>query len=69
MQKTAGFHKPQYLVDEKGRKTAVVMDLKAYQHLLESVEDLEDALDLLRAEKKATGFTPYEQFRQRWLKP
>jgi hypothetical protein len=67
--KKTGVHKPQYLVDAKGRKTAVVMDFKEYQHLTESVEDLEDALDLLRAEKKATGFTPYEKFRQRWLKP
>ena len=32
------------------------------------LEDMEDANDILRAEKKATGFTTYERFRQRWLK-
>lgn len=60
--------KPKYLIDEKGHKTAVVINLKGYNTLLEFIEDLEDANDLLLAEKKATGFTPYEKFRQRWLK-
>ncbi|MBI3754049.1 MAG: hypothetical protein HY266_08430 [Deltaproteobacteria bacterium] len=60
--------KPKYLVDEKGRKTAVVINLKDYNNLLEFIEDLEDANDILKAEKKATEFTPYEKFRQRWLK-
>jgi len=60
--------KPKYLIDEKGRKTAVVINLKDYNNLLEFIEDLEDANDLLKAEKTAIGFTPYEKFRQRWLK-
>lgn len=60
--------KPKYLIDEKGHKTAVVLNLKDYNNLLEFIEDMEDANDILRAEKKATGFTPYERFRQRWLK-
>ncbi|MBI5561581.1 MAG: hypothetical protein HY894_01820 [Deltaproteobacteria bacterium] len=61
--------KPRYLIDEKGRKTAVVVGVKDYKALLVLIEDLEDANDLMRAEKKAAGFTPYEKFRQRWLKP
>ncbi|MBI4745322.1 MAG: hypothetical protein HY786_01950 [Deltaproteobacteria bacterium] len=60
--------KPKYLIDEKGRKAAVVISFKDYNNLLESLEDLEDANDLLNAEKEATGFSPYEKFRQRWLK-
>lgn len=60
--------KTKYLVDEKGRKSAVVMNIKNFNHLLELIEDLEDANDILIAEKKATGFTPYEEFRHRWLK-
>jgi hypothetical protein len=60
--------KPKYLIDDKGRKTAVVINIKEYNNLLEFIEDLEDAKDLLHAEKEATGFTPYEKFRQRWLK-
>lgn len=68
MQNVAEAIKPKYLIDEKGRKTAVVINLKDYNNMLETLEDLEDANDLLKAEKEATGFTPYEKFRQRWLK-
>jgi hypothetical protein len=35
---------------------------------MEMLEDLEDANDLLKAEREATAFTPYEKFRKRWLK-
>ena len=60
--------KPKYLINEKGRKKAVVLDLKEYEHILEALEDLEDANDLLKAERNATSFTPYEKFRKSWLK-
>jgi len=60
--------KPKYLVDEKGHKKAVVLDLKEYKNILGLLEDLEDANDILRAERKATTFTPYEKFRKTWLK-
>jgi PHD/YefM family antitoxin component YafN of YafNO toxin-antitoxin module len=60
--------KPKYLIDEKGNKKAVVLNLKEYEQILESLEDLEDANDLLRAEREATSFTPYEKFRKTWLK-
>lgn len=60
--------KPKYLVEEKGHKKAVVLDLKEYEHMLESIEDLEDANDLLKAEREATSFMPYEKFRKTWLK-
>ena len=60
--------KPQYLVDKKGRKKAVLLDIQEYDHILELIEDLEDANDLLRAEREATTFTPYEEFRRTWLK-
>jgi len=62
--KSAEHIKPKYLIDEKGNKKAVVMDIKDYQNLMEFIEDLEDNRDLLKAEKKATGFTPYEKFRK-----
>ena len=62
MAKTAEVVKTKYLIDEKGRKTAVVINLKDYKNLLEFIEDLEDANDLLKAEKKAIRFTPYENF-------
>ncbi len=38
-----------YLVNEKGRKTGVVLSLAEYKKLLERLEDLEDALELREA--------------------
>jgi len=35
---------------------------------MELIENLEDANDLLKAEREATSFTPYEKFRKTWLK-
>ncbi len=61
--------KPKYIVDEKGHKKAVMINLKDYENLLESIEDLEDANDLLKAEREAAKFIPYDKFRKKWLKP
>ena len=60
--------KPKYLIDERGRKKAVVITVKEYEHIIEMLEDLDDANDLLRAEREAAAFTPYEKFRTKWLK-
>jgi hypothetical protein len=49
---------PKYLVDEKGHKTAVVRNIKDYQNLMEFIEDLEDAYDPVKAEKKARVSLP-----------
>ena len=43
--------KVKYLVDEKGLKTGVFFDILHYKHLVEYVEDMEDALALKRAIK------------------
>jgi PHD/YefM family antitoxin component YafN of YafNO toxin-antitoxin module len=68
MQSVSETVKPKYLVDEKGHKKAVVLSLKEYETIIELIEDLEDANDLLKAEREATSFTPYEKFRKTWLK-
>ncbi len=36
---------PQYIVDERGNKTAIVIDLKVFGKLLEELEDLYDVLE------------------------
>lgn len=59
---------PKYLIDEKGHKKAVVLNLKEYEDIIELIEDLEDANALLKAEREATSFIPYEKFRKTWLK-
>jgi len=60
---------PRYIVDEKGRKTSVVIAFNKYKNFLELIEDLEDSRDLLKAELEATSFTPHEKFRKKWLYP
>jgi PHD/YefM family antitoxin component YafN of YafNO toxin-antitoxin module len=55
--------KPKHVVDEKGRKTAVVLSIKDYRVLMQRLQDLEDALDLDRAVETATGFREYSEIR------
>ena len=55
--------KPKYVVDEKGRKTAVVLSIKDYRALMQRLQDLEDALDLDRAVESVTGFRAYSKIR------
>jgi hypothetical protein len=60
--------KPEFVTDVRGRKKAVLLDIKSYQKMLATMEDLEDANDLLKAERKAKGFLPYHEFRKTLLK-
>ena len=55
--------KPKYVVNEKGRKTAVVLSIKDYCALMQRLQDLEDALDLDHAVETATGFRAYTEVR------
>ena len=59
--------KPKYFYDEKGKRKAVLLSQKDFRKLEEIIEDFEDMVDLLNAEKEAVAFTPYEEFRKRWL--
>ncbi|MDO8587500.1 MAG: hypothetical protein Q7T82_10725 [Armatimonadota bacterium] len=45
-----------YVVDKRGRKTAVMLDIPTYRALLEHLEDLEDALELDEAVRTAKEF-------------
>lgn len=55
----------QYLVDEAGRRTAVVLPIEEYQQLLEDLEDL-----ALIAERKDEPSEPWEvvkaRLEQKW---
>ena len=55
--------KPQYLVDETGRKTAAVLSMKEYRALMQRLQDLEDTLELDEAVETATGFREYVEIR------
>ena len=37
---------PQYLVNDKGEKTAALLSIKEYQFLIQLLEDLEDMLEI-----------------------
>lgn len=58
--------KRQYLVDEKGRKTAVLLSVKEYEELLEDLEDL-----AIMAERRGEPSEPWEEVKKRlearWL--
>ena len=56
--------KVQFLVDETGKKKAVVLSLREYRQLLRRVEDLQDALELDVAVRTAEGFRDYEEVRR-----
>ncbi len=56
--------KLQYVVDENGRKRAVVMEIRYYEELISRIEDLEDALELDEAVKTAEGFRDYSEIRK-----
>ncbi len=57
--------KRRFLVDEKGRKRAIVLPLKEYQELLEDLEDL-----AFIAERREEPSEPFEvvkkRLEQRW---
>jgi PHD/YefM family antitoxin component YafN of YafNO toxin-antitoxin module len=55
--------KTKYLVDEKGRKRAVLLDIKEYQRFLQRLEELEDALSLDEAVRTAQSFRGYNEIR------
>lgn len=55
--------KPKYLVNNNGRKTAVVLSMKEYRLLIEHLEDLADILEMDAAVKTETESRPYQEIR------
>jgi hypothetical protein len=51
-----------YITDEKGNKKSVVLKMADFEKLQEEIEDLEDALELEKARKNATGFKKWRDF-------
>lgn len=56
-------HPGSYIVDDKGRKKSVILDLKTYEGLLEDLEDLR-----LVAERKDEPTSSLEQVEKRLKK-
>jgi hypothetical protein len=53
--------KRQFIVDEKGNRTAVVLDIKLYEELVEACEDLDDVRAFDEAEAEGGEEIPFEQ--------
>lgn len=51
-----------YVTDEKGNKKSVVLKIADFEKIQEEIEDLEDALELEKARKNATGFKKWQDF-------
>lgn len=56
--------KEKFIVDERGKKKSVVLGLNDYLRLIEHLENLEDALELDRAEREAKSFRDYKDIRK-----
>ena len=54
---------PKYLVNTKGRKTAVVLSMKEYRLLMKHLEDLEDILEMDAAVETETASRDYREIR------
>ena len=67
MEKLLSDSKLQFMTDGKGKKIGVLLSLRDYRRIEEQIENFEDTIDLLRAEREADSFTPYEEFRKTWL--
>lgn len=51
---------PQYLVNDKGEKTAALLPIKEFQLLIQRLEDLEDILEMDDAVETETDFRDYQ---------
>ncbi|MEJ2244948.1 MAG: hypothetical protein P8Y80_02500 [Acidobacteriota bacterium] len=51
-----------YVTDEKGNKKSVVLNVNDFERIQDEIEDLEDALELEKARKDATGFKKWKDF-------
>ena len=59
---------PQYLVDDKGEKTAALLTIKEFQLLMQRLEDLEDILEMDAAVEAETEFRDYQDIRTDLIK-
>ena len=59
---------PQYLVNDKGEKTAALLTIKEFQLLMQRLEDLEDILEMDAAVKTETEFRDYQDIRADLIK-
>ncbi|MDE0483333.1 MAG: hypothetical protein OXI67_12200 [Candidatus Poribacteria bacterium] len=59
---------PQYLVNDKGEKTAALLSIKEFQLLMQRLEDLEDILEMDAAVETETEFRDYQDIQADLIK-
>ena len=52
----------QYVTDENGNKTAVILDYTEFENLLRHIDEMEDALDLKKAVEAGGEFIELKDF-------
>jgi PHD/YefM family antitoxin component YafN of YafNO toxin-antitoxin module len=54
---------PQFVINDEGQRTAVLLDLETYSEMLEAVEELDDirAYDAVKARQGDDELIPIEQ--------
>ncbi len=53
--------KEKIVIDEKGEKASVLLDIKEYKKLMKYIEDLEDVVAYDRGKKEGGKVIPFEQ--------
>lgn len=53
---------PQFITDAGGKKKAVILTMKEYQHLIEQLEDAEDVRLYNEAKRDKTPPIPFEDY-------
>ena len=59
---------PEYLVDDKGEKTNVLLSINEFQLLMQRLEDLEDGSEMDAAVQTETEFRDYQDIRADLIK-
>ena len=55
---------PQYVTDDSGERTGVILPLEEFHRMVEALEDQLDAADLDDAVAKEKDFVPYDRVRE-----
>jgi len=56
--------KVQYVTDTQGNRQGILIDLAAWEELIERLEDLEDEAELIRAKLEQGEIIPWEQAKE-----
>jgi len=53
--------RPRYIVDDQGKKVAIILDIEEYERLLEELEELDDIRAYDEAKAEGDEFIPAKQ--------